>query len=305
MQAVQPAVGTLAIQDRITLPPGDDPFDDRTARASEDLDSTARRSSSSSPLEPAMLLSPTQGASREAAQAIVPASQVRTELPYANTSRGLEMLTSQGPGSPEECQVDLKRIGSINLDITATEPIDPADSENRVWRSRSGEEIGRGQLVEIGRGLAVIQTEAGPMQFPLHQLSDADKRYASQLAELPADCQFKGDHRYERQWEPATMTWTASALAHKPLYFEEVQLERYGHTTGPFTQPLVSGAHFFLNIATLPYQAGIHPPHECQYALGYYRPGNCAPWLLPPVPLSLRGGLLQAGVLVGGAAIIP
>ena len=101
------------------------------------------------------------------------------------------------------------------------------------------------------------------------------------------------------------MTWKASNLCHKPLYFEEVNLERYGHTAGPILQPIVSSAHFFANIAVLPYKKGIHPPNECQYALGYYRPGNCAPWIVPPVPLSLRGAARQAAVMTAGFWLIP
>jgi hypothetical protein len=50
---------------------------------------------------------------------------------------------------------------------------------------------------------------------------------------------------------------------------------------------------------------GINPPNECQYALGYYRPGNCAPWLVPPIPLSVRGALVEAGAIMGGAFVIP
>lgn len=104
---------------------------------------------------------------------------------------------------------------------------------------------------------------------------------------------------------PSTYAWHASALCHKPLYFEEVQLERYGHTAGPIRQPFISGAHFFLNIAALPYNMAINPPHECQYALGYYRPGSCAPWMIQPVPLSLRGALAETAVIVGGIYVIP
>ena len=104
---------------------------------------------------------------------------------------------------------------------------------------------------------------------------------------------------------PSTFTYHASALCHKPLYFEEVQLERYGHTAGPFRQPFLSGAHFFLNLATLPYHMGINPPHECQYALGYYRPGNCAPWMIPPIPLSLQGAKWQIGAALGFSYLIP
>jgi hypothetical protein len=39
--------------------------------------------------------------------------------------------------------------------------------------------------------------------------------------------------------------------------------------------------------------------------LGYIRPGNCAPYMVQPFPWSLRGGLVQAGAVVGAAAILP
>jgi hypothetical protein len=50
---------------------------------------------------------------------------------------------------------------------------------------------------------------------------------------------------------------------------------------------------------------GINPLNECQYALGYYRPGSCAPWLLPPIPISVRGALAEAGTVVGGVSVLP
>jgi hypothetical protein len=49
----------------------------------------------------------------------------------------------------------------------------------------------------------------------------------------------------------------------------------------------------------------INPPHECQYSLGYYRPGSCAPWMIPPIPLSLRGAVAETGIIVGGVFLIP
>ncbi len=101
------------------------------------------------------------------------------------------------------------------------------------------------------------------------------------------------------------MTWKASNLCHTPLYFEDVNLERYGHTHGPVLEPVVQSAHFFANIAVLPYKMGVHSPKECQYALGYYRPGNCAPWIIPPVPLSVRGALVQGAALTGAFWLIP
>jgi hypothetical protein len=108
-----------------------------------------------------------------------------------------------------------------------------------------------------------------------------------------------------RCWEQTTFMWKASAMCHKPLYFEEEQLERYGHSFSPCFQPFVSGAHFFVTLPVLPYCMGVEPPCECIYALGHYRPGSCAPYMCNPVPLSLRGALFEAGAVTGTAAALP
>jgi len=109
---------------------------------------------------------------------------------------------------------------------------------------------------------------------------------------------------YHRNWACLTYTWKASAVCHKPLYFEEMSVERYGHSWG-IAQPLVSGAHFFGSLALLPYQMGVHPPGECIYPLGYYRPGSCAPKIWYQAPLSLRGALAQGGVVTGLVFLLP
>jgi hypothetical protein len=137
------------------------------------------------------------------------------------------------------------------------------------------------------------------------ELGDDEICFINAYWRLPVECTLGGRQDLSRNWLASSWQWQASALCHKPLYFEEVQLERYGHTTGPFTQPWVSGAHFFLNIAALPYHMAYQPPHECQYALGYYRPGSCAPWMIPPVPISFRGAAAEAMAIVGGVYLIP
>ena len=163
-----------------------------------------------------------------------------------------------------------------------------------------------GRLTNIKRGrLLILDANNQIVRIPFNDLCDDDLCFLTAWWRVPTECTF-GDEQYAgRNWAPSTLTWKASALCHKPLYFEEVQLERYGHTAGPIRQPFLSGAHFFLNLVTVPYQAGINPPWECQYTLGYYRPGSCAPWLVPPVPLSVRGALWEAGVMVGGVALFP
>jgi hypothetical protein len=123
--------------------------------------------------------------------------------------------------------------------------------------------------------------------------------------DFPCECEIGGEEFAGRNWSCITYNWTASALCHKPLYFEEPALERYGHSWNPLVQPFISGAHFFATFPVLPYKMGLHHPQECVYTLGYYRPGNCAPYLLPPIPFSLRAAAVQAAAVGGAIAIIP
>ena len=178
--------------------------------------------------------------------------------------------------------------------------------ELRDWQSIDGRKLGRGRLRDIAYEKIVIETEFGTNEeIQVNRISEADLAYVAAQWGLPKECLIDQPQFQARQWEPSKITWKASNLMHKPLYFEDVNLERYGHTAGPILQPVVSSAHFFANIAVLPYKMGVHLPNECQYALGYYRPGDCAPWITQPVPLSLRGALFQAGAVAGAVALIP
>ena len=123
--------------------------------------------------------------------------------------------------------------------------------------------------------------------------------------DVPFECALDTGNYEPRDWSDITFMWKASALCHKPLYFEDVALERYGHSWGWHLQPLVSAAHFFATVPILPYKMGLTPPNECIYALGYYRPGNCAPYLIEPLGTHPRAVVWQAGAIVGAAAIVP
>jgi hypothetical protein len=179
-------------------------------------------------------------------------------------------------------------------------------AEVRTWYDYDGVVIAEGKLVDIERGMAIIEREDGSrVSSLLRKLSDADNAYISQAWGVPVSCSIEDRSFPRRDFLETTMTFKASGSCHKPLYFEEVQLERYGHEWGPLAQPVLSSAHFFGNVAFLPYKMGIHPMNECQYALGYYRPGSCAPWTVGPVPISLRGAWMQAKVVTGAALALP
>ncbi len=91
-----------------------------------------------------------------------------------------------------------------------------------------------------------------------------------------------------RPWNSSLYTWEAPALCHRPLYFEDENLERNGRSFGIF-QPAVSTGHACTRLVALPYMMGVVSPHECVYTLGKDRPGTCAPYYLCHPPLSLRG----------------
>lgn len=122
---------------------------------------------------------------------------------------------------------------------------------------------------------------------------------------FPERCPLPEDDYVRKAPTPIEFTWKASSLCYKPLYFEDPQLERHGHYCHPLLVPFTARARFLLTIPVLPYLMGVYPPNECIYDLGHYRPGDCAPNILNPIPISLRGGLMQAGAVVGAAAIIP
>lgn len=211
-------------------------------------------------------------------------------------------------------------IKKISLDITASfkpdaktiAEADEAESDqlrlmpSRVWKDRTGQVLADGRVVDVhNRRIVVEQADGTAETIRLGQLGDDELCFLAAYWRVPTECTLGDEVYVQRNWQPQTFTWTASALCHKPLYFEERQLERYGHTPGPIIEPVLSGAHFFLNVAVLPYKMGMNTPNECQYVLGYYRPGSCAPWLLPPVPISVRGGLFQAGAVTGLTFLVP
>jgi len=105
----------------------------------------------------------------------------------------------------------------------------------------------------------------------------------------------------KREWEPLRKYWSAAAVCHMPLYFQDAALERYGEgaeqylgTAGRYVsypvddptqslqrnqllQPFVSIGRFAAQIAFLPYNLVMDPPWEAEYDLGYYRPGDRVP----------------------------
>ncbi len=180
------------------------------------------------------------------------------------------------------------------------------NNPKQSWTDKQGHVVAEGWFIDYINDSVVIRTAEGEdISIRHNDLSNGALATVSELWDLPIECGVPEAGSAQRHWVAQTYTWKASALCHKPLYFEDIQLERYGHSGGFLMQPVRSGAHFFLNIAALPYHVGVYPPRESRYALGYYRPGNCAPFRGYAFPVSPQGGLTAAGFYVGAPFVLP
>ncbi len=175
----------------------------------------------------------------------------------------------------------------------------------RDWTDYKGRKLVSGRMKELRHGNVVVDVDGTEQLVPLNSLSDVDMSYIADLWNLPFRCGSGFEPQVGRDFIASTVQWKASGACQQSSVLRAGTVGAIRHDAGPIVQPLLSSAHFFLTIPILPYKMGINPMNECQYALGYYRPGNCAPYMLQPIPLSLRGGLAQTGAVLGMAAALP
>jgi len=216
------------------------------------------------------------------------------DLDSENLSELFEKETEQGEsdestvleGEKEEQDVDVD--SERDLEVDPTGDLHEDKSEEQIEADRNcAEEIAK-----------VRSDRIDDIELNINLEGDEGE-------DFPFECRLDEGLHQPRQWPQITYNWKAAALCHKPLYFEQVHLERYGHSWGPYVQPVMSGVHFFGTLPILPYKMGIRTPTECVYTLGYYRPGSCAPYLIDPIPFTWRAAAFQGGVATGLSFIIP
>ena len=224
-------------------------------------------------------------------------TRIAQGIPGANSNAQLDTMFPQGnrPGAigspnvsgtigqtpaPNLSTLRDNSYGSISSDELSTMPI-PGSSGGRISECPDPKEIG---------------TPITEVTVTIDINIDWDKM---------DPCSINVDDFRPRTWQPTCVQRNASALCTSADYFSDTAVERYGHSWGPFLQPVVSAAHFYGSVVFLPYKMGLTPPCECVYTIGYYRPGSCVPFMIDPIPLSLRAGVAQAGTVVGVSYLIP
>jgi hypothetical protein len=243
-------------------------------------------------------------------------AQYQTPVPAADSPAGAsnpfndpfddaKKLSQVPPANLDEGRpAKSKAQGPAELDVLAPAATAPP--------SPQGQSAERSQAVDGGRALEKLLVE-GPQaslapcrtSADLKKISEISYNITPEVGSLPQECSLGGGPFQRRCFVPMTFTWKASGLCHKPLYFEDEDLDRYGHTWGPFLQPVLCGAHFFASIGMLPYNIGLQPPTECIYSLGYYRPGSCAPYKIDPMPITVRAAACEAGAATGIYFFLP
>ncbi|HXY35302.1 MAG TPA: hypothetical protein VEI07_13815 [Planctomycetaceae bacterium] len=123
--------------------------------------------------------------------------------------------------------------------------------------------------------------------------------------ECPKEIQLSSGPFEPRVFPASTYTWQASNIFYQPLYFEDPDLERYGHAWPFFVQPVVSSLRFTVQAIGLPYQMTIDPYCCRVYPLGYYRPGECAPKLFYQIPWNTEAAAVEAGTIAGVYFLFP
>lgn len=158
-------------------------------------------------------------------------------------------------------------------------------------RSRTGE---RGATHTVARGRLILPVAGHGNDLPadaddpdegLKPIGALGTSIRMSEGEFPADVAavrfatvpaYSHGYGARRGWLPSGFGWEAPAVFFKPLYFEDINLERYGIHQGCL-QPAISFGHFFTRCACLPYKLLVQPPCECIYTLGYERSNNCIP----------------------------
>lgn len=216
----------------------------------------------------------------------------QSEQPFEDRGRGTEELPSGE--TPEGAQIESgpSQRNDLDFDLNLSQSRQSLDNQQRAEEM----ELNRKNCEDE---LAMIKSDrisSVDVTIELEGIAGED---------FPFECSLGDERLQPRMWPEITYTWKASALCHKPLYFEQNQLERYGHSWGPYLQPVMSGVHFFTSAPLLPYKMGIEPPNECIYALGHYRPGSCAPYIIEAIPFTWRAAFYEGGVITGISFVIP
>ncbi|HQR07352.1 MAG TPA: hypothetical protein PLN21_11050 [Gemmatales bacterium] len=108
----------------------------------------------------------------------------------------------------------------------------------------------------------------------------------------------------KRNFPESKATEISSYVVYNPLYFQQINTERYGWELGVF-QPLVGTAQFYGDVLLLPYKVAANPPWKCEANAGYALPGDPEPLRFLTPLFSWKGVAGEVGAAMGGIWFFP
>ncbi len=217
-----------------------------------------------------------------------PTGRVAARRSFYGYQAGDELTPLGTPQRPRQLRVSEALVGEP---LPAPAEAVPAGSGNGRHAALPGPPMGAvyQPLTSLNLG---IDSPAGEMPEDYSQRVFGDPVPEAQAAVARGEREMIAAH------------FRSADICYRPLFFEDITLERYGHHYGCL-QPAVSAVRFFGRIPIVPYLAGANPPCRCKYNTGHYRPGDCVPFHRYRLPKSLRGAGVQALVVTGLVFIVP
>jgi hypothetical protein len=105
-------------------------------------------------------------------------------------------------------------------------------------------------------------------------------------------------------YAPTQAVLEPSYVVHRRLFFEEKNSDRYGWEMG-FAQPFLSAGYFFKDVLFWPAHLTSNFFERYDTSAGKCRPGDPVAYYLYPPNITLKGGLFEAGVVIGTAFLLP
>lgn len=217
--------------------------------------------------------------------------------------------TSDGQGEADPLGIDESGLDDLGLDALRLEEdrLDDFIEDGTEYRSIFGDRGERQARMADGR------FELPPLMAPTTDVSqigsgeNKGRTPPGQRGEAPVPARDLPESAVERGFEEPDIvrTWAAPDTFFNPLYFEDRMLERHGHKRCGHYQSVAAGARFFATIPMLPYLMTVRPPCECEYSLGYFRAGSCAPKLLQRPPYERRAAIVEGASIAGAFLALP
>lgn len=117
-----------------------------------------------------------------------------------------------------------------------------------------------------------VQSMVGPMNDVVTTLSRAEQKtkWSENSRIISNGTRIDG----QESVSPTAFTWASPVFHHRPLHFEQPNLERYGNGPCRAVQPVASSAHFLLSVPLMPFKMIYNPPWSDIHTLGEGRPGD-------------------------------